>query len=108
LIQIINHQEPIEVIVPHQPSIQVFVPRSVGPPGPPGPPGPASQSVGGTYTHVQGVAESVWTITHNLGFYPNVSCFSNGDEIVGDIDHLDVNTTIISYAYAVSGSAYLS
>ncbi len=70
-----------------------------------GPTGPA----GSSYTHTQSLPTNVWIITHNLGFYPNVSVFdSAGSQVLGEIDHLTNNALTITYAAGFSGVAYLS
>lgn len=80
-----------------------------GPQGPPGPPGPPSPSVGGTYEHQQMVAAATWSITHNLGFRPQVSTFdTSADEIEGEVTHIDVNSLTVDFNTNVSGVAYLS
>lgn len=62
-----------------------------------------------SYTHTQGVSDDVWTIEHNLGFYPSVSVFmSSGDIVEGAIEHQDVNNLTITFSVAISGTAYLS
>lgn len=79
-----------------------------GPPGPPGPAGPSGPS-GSSYFHSQGSAGTVWTIVHGLGFYPNVTAFGgDGQEVEGDIDHINANQLTITYSWPISGVAYLS
>lgn len=84
------------------------VPGPQGDPGPqgnPGPPGPA----GGTYTHTQGTAAAVWSITHNLGFFPNVTVLdSAGTEVEGDVAYVDANNLTVTFTAAFGGVAYLS
>lgn len=66
------------------------------------------------YRHIQSVAASVWTVEHNLGFYPNVTPFSStGDELTGRLDHLDSTTLTLSFFVggvpaSFSGEAYCS
>lgn len=66
------------------------------------------------YVHDQGVPASVWTITHNLGFYPNVEVFdSAGNEAEGVVKHIDSNTLTITFysgngLTTFGGVAYLS
>lgn len=72
-----------------------------------GPRGSAGSSAG--ITHIQTVSSTVWNITHSLGYYPNVSSFDSiGDQIEGDIDHIDNNSLTITFSASVSGVAYLS
>lgn len=62
-----------------------------------------------SYEHVQGSDSAVWTIEHNLGFYPSVSVFlSSGDVVEGAIEHQSTNTLTITFSVAISGTAYLS
>jgi hypothetical protein len=67
------------------------------------------------YLHFQGVPASVWTINHNLGFYPGgVSVVDSGGGIqVGQVHYVDVNTLTVSFfvgghPVAFSGAAFLS
>jgi len=62
-----------------------------------------------SYRHVQSVASAVWTIAHNLGFYPNVSVVdSTGREVVGEIDYTSMNVVTLTFSAAFGGEAYLS
>jgi hypothetical protein len=83
-----------------------FVPAApnVGPQGPPGP----SQTV--AYHHVQATAATVWNITHNLTFRPNVAAIdSTGREIwPGAVDYPSAIAVQLTFSAAVGGEAYLS
>jgi len=58
------------------------------------------------YTHYQGVASTTWNVTHNLGKYPAVQVLDSAKNLVtGDVQHIDLNNTVLSFAYAFSGSA---
>lgn len=84
---------------------------SVGPQGPAGPAGPAGPvgATGGSYTHNQSTASTIWTITHNLGFNPNVTVVaSSGGVVEGDTFWPSINTVTITFSAAFSGVAYLS
>ena len=71
------------------------------PVGIPGPPGPS-----GGYTHVQGVAATTWTITHNLGYRPAVQAFGPGGLLtLGTLTHLDVNTCTLQFLVPLAGTA---
>lgn len=62
-----------------------------------------------TFLHVQGTASAVWTITHNLGKYPSVSVLDTlHEEIEAEVDHLDTNNTVVTFAGPTSGSATLN
>jgi hypothetical protein len=90
---------------------------ATGPQGPEGPPGPTGpQGPGGAgaqtlaYRHVQPTASAVWTITHGLSFYPNISVVdSSGREVVpGAIDYVSSATVQLTFSAAFGGEAYLS
>jgi hypothetical protein len=62
-----------------------------------------------SYVHVQGVGASVWNITHNLGWYPNVTVIdSTGRTVEGDLLHIDSDTLRLTFTGAFVGTAYLS
>ena len=65
---------------------------------------------GGTgYTHDQATPATTWIVTHNLGFYPNVTVMdSAGNTVEGDITHLTINQLRIIYSAAITGRAYAS
>ena len=51
----------------------------------------------------------IWTISHNLNFYPSITVFDSGDNLIeAYIDYKDINTAIIVMNSAISGTAYLS
>lgn len=51
----------------------------------------------------------IWTINHNLNFYPNIAIFDSGDNMVeAYVDYDNSNTAIIVMNSAISGYAYLS
>jgi hypothetical protein len=81
-----------------------------GPPGPTGPTGPAGTGAGNTLTWNQATATTVWTIAHNLGYYPNITAVdSSGTEIFpGNVKYLSATTVELDFSAAVGGSAYLS
>lgn len=61
------------------------------------------------YVHTQASAALTWTITHGLGYYPNVMAFDgSGVEIRGTVDHVSINEVQITHSTAYSGVAYLS
>jgi hypothetical protein len=62
-----------------------------------------------SYHHVQGTSASVWTIIHNLGWYPNVTVEDSAGTIVeGEIAYTNRNSLTLSFYSAFSGNAYLS
>jgi hypothetical protein len=61
------------------------------------------------YTFTQASPVSVWTITHPLTFQPNVAVVdSAGDEVEGDVKHLNPTTIQVTFSAAFGGTAYLS
>ena len=54
-------------------------------------------------------ATAVWTINHGLDAYPSVTTVdSAGTQIMGDVSYPDLNTVIITFAFATGGNAYLN
>jgi hypothetical protein len=94
-----NNQKPVLVI------------RPVAQPGPKGEMG--VPGAGFNFIHLQSVAQTVWTVPHNLGGYPNVTAaqLSGVDDwevIEGDVLYLDANTIQLTFSAAVSGRAFCS
>lgn len=80
-----------------------------GPPGPVGPPGPPGSVGTIAFTYNQSTPAAVWTVTHNLGFYPNVTVVdSSGATVEGDITHVNVTQLTLTFSGGFSGLAYLS
>lgn len=51
----------------------------------------------------------IWTINHNLNFYPNVTVFDSGNNMIeAYVDYDNANTATIVMNSAISGTAYLS
>jgi len=66
-------------------------------------------NLGGTYVHTQDVASDIWTIHHNLEYYPSVEVVdSAGTIVVGNYTYANVNTIIATFASPFAGKAYLS
>lgn len=97
-----------------------------GPQGDPGPGLPIGGSVGAKirktaggdyatewytsqYTHIQtGGAAIQWDIAHNLGEIPLVQILDTNDVLIeGEIEHIDLNNTRITFNVALEGIAYL-
>ena len=61
------------------------------------------------YVHTQGVSSDTWIITHNLGFYPNITVKDSGGSIVeGEITYTNSNSLTVTFSASFSGTAYLS
>lgn len=70
-----------------------------------GPMGPA----GSTYEHNQTAVASTWNITHNLGFYPNVTIVDSGGSVIeAELWYNNLNSLDIHFSVGMSGKAYLS
>lgn len=62
-----------------------------------------------SFRFVQGTASTTWAITHNLGYYPNVTVVDSTATVCeGDIVYTNANTITITFSQAISGVAYLS
>lgn len=60
---------------------------------------------------VVGPVQNVYsvTLTHNLGFFPNVTTKdSSGETVETGLDYIDTNTIKLTMAQPFSGTAYLS
>jgi hypothetical protein len=61
------------------------------------------------YVHTQGSASSVWTINHNLGWYPSVTAVDMSQNVFfGDVKYIDENTCQLILFGETSGYAYLN
>lgn len=73
--------------------------------GPQGPKGDA----GAAYEYQQVLADTTWTINHNLGYKPGVSVYNTGSqEIEAEVIHTSVNQTLIVLTLATAGFARLT
>lgn len=63
-----------------------------------------------SYRHVQASAATVWDITHNLPFRPNVwAVDSSGREMVpGSVEYVSPVAVRLTFSAAVGGEAFLS
>ena len=84
---------------------------TTGPQGPAGPTGAtgATGASGGFFTFTQASPASTWTITHNLGYRPNISVVdSAGSQVEGETVWTSTSSLTITFSGAFSGVAYLS
>lgn len=59
-----------------------------------------------TFRHIQASAATVWDVTHSLGKYPAVTVrTSSGDEVEGDVSHIDQNTCRLTFSAPFAGEA---
>lgn len=69
-----------------------------------GPVGPAAGPV--AWSPV--VASASWLIPHNLGHRPVVNVLDSAGETIGcKVEHMDINTLLISFRSATGGTALL-
>jgi hypothetical protein len=62
-----------------------------------------------TYTFVQNIADSQWTIKHNLNRYPSVTLVDTfGDKFEADQRYIDANTIQIKFIAPTAGTAFLN
>lgn len=65
--------------------------------------------MGGTYVHTQYSPSSTWSVTHNLGYQPNVTVVDSAGTIIeGAIDYQTGNTLVLTFSSPFAGTAYLS
>jgi hypothetical protein len=80
---------------------QQWLASLVGPQGTPG--------NDGHFEFTSSEPESLWIISHNLGFRPNVTSFDDeGNVVVGAIVHINNNVLSIDFSIPVAGFALLS
>lgn len=61
------------------------------------------------YVHTQASAATVWSVTHNLKFYPNVSIVDSAlSHVMGEVTYINENSLTVSFTSAFSGKAFLS
>jgi len=61
------------------------------------------------HEHDQAIAATTWVVNHNFGKTPFAVHVVDtaGDDVIGDVQHIDVNTTHIIFSAAFAGKAYL-
>jgi len=68
-----------------------------------------SDYIGVSYTFVQAVASSVWTISHPLKGFPSVTIVdSSGNVIISDTQYNSDNQITLNFSSPFSGKAYLN
>lgn len=62
-----------------------------------------------SYTHNQSVASQTWNINHNLSKFGSVTVtLSSGQVGYGDVQYIDNNNIVLTFAGAESGKAYIN
>lgn len=114
-VQVITTEEIVQVIpdtdtivaLLGEPSVEVIGTASIGPQGPPGPPG--ADGAGSFYVHTQDAPSALWTVTHNLAMFPNITVVDTDTrQVEADIVYVDENTATIEFAAPATGEAFLS
>lgn len=55
------------------------------------------------------VNSAQWTVHHNLGQYPNVSILdTGGEEVFADVQHVDINTVVVTWPAPFTGKVVCS
>jgi hypothetical protein len=61
------------------------------------------------YLHDQQVANTTWTVTHNMNKYPSINIVDTANDIImGEVRYNSLNQLTITFTAAVSGKAYLN
>jgi hypothetical protein len=109
---IVNPRDANKVVVREEPTrVQIAIGGPQGIAGPAGAAGAtgATGAAGGSYTHTQNAVSYIWTITHNLGYYQNITTTdATGFTIEGTVEYTALNTATITFSFASTGFAYLS
>jgi hypothetical protein len=78
-------------------------------------PGVPNQMPPLAYKHSQSASSAIWTITHDLNFYPNVTVFDSsgssweqGNTVEGDVVHISKKVLEIHFSMPINGTAILS
>lgn len=91
--------------------VRQIVVSAPGPQGPGGVDGVQADDVVALVSkrHIQNTPLTQWSITHNLNFYPNITVFNSaGNQVEGNVTHIDETSLTITFSTAVSGKAHLS
>lgn len=61
------------------------------------------------FVYTQPSASILWDITHNLMFFPNVTIVDSGENfVIGDVEYVNQNRLLVTFAHSFAGKAYLS
>jgi len=91
--------------------VRQIIVSAPGPQGPAGTNGIAASEIVPlvSYRHLQSTPAIIWTVLHNLNFFPNVTVFDSGEsQIEGTVTHINETQLTISFSEAISGKAHLS
>ena len=61
------------------------------------------------FVYTQPSANILWDITHNLRFFPSVMIVDSGENfVIGDVEYVNQNRLLVTFAHSFAGKAYLS
>jgi hypothetical protein len=96
-------EAPVTIVIPRG------APGEQGIQGIQGIPGSGASISALTFEFTQGTPSALWTVVHNLGFYPNIQVFDSAhDEVEGDVVHVSINELTITFSAAFSGVAIIN
>jgi hypothetical protein len=61
----------------------------------------------GVFVHEQAVAATVWTVAHHFGAMPTVTVLVDGARVEATVQHVDTETTTLTFGPATAGTAFL-
>jgi len=62
-----------------------------------------------TYVHTQSTPSAVWSISHSLNGYPNVTVVDSANTVVeGDVTYLSTDAVTVEFSSPFGGKAFLS
>jgi len=71
--------------------------------------GPAGVGADRHFPFTQNVSSDTWSITHNLAKFPSVTIVdTGGNEVTGEVEHIDNNNLIVKFSAEFTGTAYLN
>lgn len=61
------------------------------------------------FVHTQIASSNTWVVDHNLEKFPSVTVVdSAGTEVIGEVEHISINQTRISFSASFGGKAYFN
>lgn len=91
-------------VVVNEEEIDIII-GETGPQGPSGVPSPTTLG----HVHIENIPSDTWTISHGLGFIPNITVVDSGGTVVeGSYNYPNSNTVVATFSGSFSGKAYLS
>ena len=95
----LDASSPVEVNLDGGVDVSVEAGTAAGPAGPPGE----------AYIHQQSVPAAIWTVDHNLGFWPDVVVYdTSGRQAEGLVTNPSLNRTTLTFSAPFAGTARMS